>query len=179
MRELRKWEPRERDHLCPLREAPPGCDDACCLAAQCCAVAANGMPEVSYDISGWEQVLWVLRHAARRFARSGSRATAVVARCAAARRSPTFPKGCPASFSAACLSFVSCCGWPGLGASTTPARNARGPGADSSGRPSSAAGIQPPDSRTRRHLRNSSCAPERGSSSEVRTPKFTAPRANG
>jgi len=44
---VREWEPRERGKVRPLREAPPGCGDSSRPAADCSAVHATGVSEMS------------------------------------------------------------------------------------------------------------------------------------
>jgi len=150
VRELRKREPRERANLRTLRKAA-GTADRSSPTTKYSAGAANGMPEMSQDVSGRRQILRFLWHAARAGGRRNRSPAAAAGSRAPARRSAA-PKGriaglarerlsalcCPDSIvmgiAAACLSGR--CGF-----SAWPARDAFPAAADQpSGRTAGAAG---------------------------------------
>jgi hypothetical protein len=162
VRELRKREPRERANLRALRKAA-GNADCSSLTTKCPAGAANGMPELSHDVSGRLQVLRFLRPAARAGGRRNRSPAAAAGSSAPARRSAGAAKGRFASFphqrlsafcypvsivmgvAAACLSGR--CGfsaWPACGA--FPAA-----GDQSSGRTTGPAGSSAPRSKSGFH----------------------------
>ena len=85
VRELRKREPRECANLCALRKAA-GTTDRSSPTTKCPAGAANGMPELSQDVSGRRQVLRFLRPAARAGGRRNRSPAAAAGSGAPARR---------------------------------------------------------------------------------------------
>src|SRR5271157_2152814 len=119
MRDVREWEPRERDNVRPLRQATPGCGDSSRLSTDCFTVQATGVPEMSQGVSGRQQVLRFLRDTASGYAPSEPSATAPTTGCGPAGGSANSPQDRATCCGAGCLAAISCGGWSGLGATAT------------------------------------------------------------
>jgi hypothetical protein len=109
VRELRKREPRERANLRALRKAA-GTADRSSPTAKRSAGAANGMPEMSQDVSGRRQVLRFLWSGARAGGRRNRSPAVAAGSGAPARRSAGAPKGRFAGFPRERLSALCCPG---------------------------------------------------------------------
>jgi hypothetical protein len=145
--ELRKREPRERANLRAMRKAA-GTADRSSLRPKCSSGAANGVPEMSQDISGRRQVLRFLWPAARaRSRRNRSPAVAAGSR-ASVRRSGGAPKDRFASFARERLSALRCPGSIVIGITATCLFGRRGFSAEPACGAFPAAGDQPSGSTT-------------------------------